>query len=72
MPKANLKNYRLGWVGTGRMGYAMAARLAEERACGRCRLPIAPGPRRNLDRIWRPPLPIRRPTWPIAISFSPW
>ena len=27
MTKANLKEYRLGWVGTGRMGYAMAARL---------------------------------------------
>src|ERR1700680_3449537 len=27
MTKANLKAYRLGWVGTGRMGYAMASRL---------------------------------------------
>src|SRR4030088_1135403 len=27
MSKANLKDYRLGWVGTGRMGYAMASRL---------------------------------------------
>src|SRR5260370_32374403 len=27
MTQANLKDYRLGWVGTGRMGYAMAARL---------------------------------------------
>ena len=27
MTKANLKAYRLGWVGTGRMGYAMALRL---------------------------------------------
>jgi 3-hydroxyisobutyrate dehydrogenase len=27
MTKANLKQYRLGWVGTGRMGYAMASRL---------------------------------------------
>jgi 3-hydroxyisobutyrate dehydrogenase len=27
MTKANLKDYRLGWVGTGRMGYAMASRL---------------------------------------------
>ena len=27
MSKANLKQYRLGWVGTGRMGYAMASRL---------------------------------------------
>src|SRR5260221_1625798 len=27
MTQENLKDYRLGWVGTGRMGYAMAARL---------------------------------------------
>src|SRR6202167_769506 len=27
MTQANLKGYRLGWVGTGRMGYAMALRL---------------------------------------------
>src|SRR3981081_1708300 len=27
MTQANLKDYRLGWVGTGRMGYAMASRL---------------------------------------------
>src|SRR5258708_12774744 len=27
MTQANLKDYRLGWVGTGRMGYAMAWRL---------------------------------------------
>src|SRR5450631_2186240 len=27
MTQANLKAYRLGWVGTGRMGYAMALRL---------------------------------------------
>src|SRR5450631_4859107 len=27
MTKANLKDYRLGWIGTGRMGYAMASRL---------------------------------------------
>ncbi|GAC1670085.1 MAG: NAD(P)-dependent oxidoreductase [Steroidobacteraceae bacterium] len=27
MTTANLKNHRLGWVGTGRMGYAMASRL---------------------------------------------
>ena len=27
MTMANLKNHRLGWVGTGRMGYAMASRL---------------------------------------------
>ncbi len=27
MTKASLKQYRLGWVGTGRMGYAMASRL---------------------------------------------
>src|SRR5579863_3554955 len=27
MTQANLKSYRLGWVGTGRMGYAMALRL---------------------------------------------
>src|ERR1700680_863005 len=27
MTKANLRDYRLGWVGTGRMGYAMASRL---------------------------------------------
>src|SRR5882762_9558427 len=27
MTQANLRDYRLGWVGTGRMGYAMAARL---------------------------------------------
>src|SRR5882672_2536651 len=29
MTKANLKQYRLGWVGTGRMGYAMASRLLQ-------------------------------------------
>src|SRR6202022_3030549 len=27
MTQVNLKDYRLGWVGTGRMGYAMASRL---------------------------------------------
>jgi 3-hydroxyisobutyrate dehydrogenase len=27
MTKANLEDHRLGWVGTGRMGYAMASRL---------------------------------------------
>src|SRR3954465_13746853 len=27
MPDANLTDKRLGWVGTGRMGYALAARL---------------------------------------------
>ena len=27
MTQANLKGHRLGWVGTGRMGYAMALRL---------------------------------------------
>ncbi len=27
MTQANLKDYRLGWIGTGRMGYAMASRL---------------------------------------------
>ena len=27
MTKTNLKEFRLGWIGTGRMGYAMAARL---------------------------------------------
>jgi len=29
MPDANLKDSRLGWVGTGRMGYALASRLLE-------------------------------------------
>jgi 3-hydroxyisobutyrate dehydrogenase len=29
MTQANLKDYRLGWVGTGRMGYAMASRLLQ-------------------------------------------
>src|ERR1700737_5637346 len=29
MTKANLKQYRRGWVGTGRMGYAMASRLLQ-------------------------------------------
>jgi 3-hydroxyisobutyrate dehydrogenase len=29
MPDVNLKNRRLGWVGTGRMGYALASRLLE-------------------------------------------
>jgi 3-hydroxyisobutyrate dehydrogenase len=27
MTKTNLKEFRLGWIGTGRMGYAMASRL---------------------------------------------
>jgi 3-hydroxyisobutyrate dehydrogenase len=27
MMKTNLKEFRLGWIGTGRMGYAMASRL---------------------------------------------
>jgi 3-hydroxyisobutyrate dehydrogenase len=27
MTKTNLKDFRLGWIGTGRMGYAMASRL---------------------------------------------
>src|ERR1700730_3502161 len=27
MTKGNLKDFRLGWVGTGRMGFAMASRL---------------------------------------------
>src|SRR6202023_2178455 len=27
MTQANLKDYRLGWIGTGRMGHAMASRL---------------------------------------------
>src|SRR5260370_27725034 len=27
MTQESLKDYRLGWVGTGRMGYAMASRL---------------------------------------------
>src|SRR5450631_941837 len=27
MTKANLKDHRLGWIGTGRMGFAMASRL---------------------------------------------
>src|SRR5215216_5938342 len=29
MPDVNLKDRRLGWVGTGRMGYALAGRLLE-------------------------------------------
>jgi 3-hydroxyisobutyrate dehydrogenase len=29
MPDVNLKDRRLGWVGTGRMGYALASRLLE-------------------------------------------
>ncbi|HYY05782.1 MAG TPA: NAD(P)-dependent oxidoreductase [Candidatus Limnocylindria bacterium] len=29
MENGNLREHRLGWVGTGRMGYALAARLAE-------------------------------------------
>jgi 3-hydroxyisobutyrate dehydrogenase len=29
MPDVNVKDRRLGWVGTGRMGYALAARLLE-------------------------------------------
>jgi 3-hydroxyisobutyrate dehydrogenase len=29
MPDVNLKNRRLGWVGTGRMGYALAGRLLD-------------------------------------------
>jgi len=29
MTQANLRDYRLGWVGTGRMGYAMASRLLQ-------------------------------------------
>jgi len=29
MPDANLKERRLGWAGTGRMGYALASRLLE-------------------------------------------
>jgi len=52
MTKANLKNYRLGWVGTGRMGYAMAARLLKN-GCdvavyNRTRAKAQPS-----DRIWR-------------------
>ena len=29
MAQANLKQHRLGWIGIGRMGYAMAERLAK-------------------------------------------
>ncbi len=29
MATANLKQHKLGWIGIGRMGYAMAARLAK-------------------------------------------
>src|SRR3954451_19195287 len=29
MPEIALKDKRLGWVGTGRMGYALAARLLD-------------------------------------------
>jgi 3-hydroxyisobutyrate dehydrogenase len=30
MTKANLQEYRLGWIGTGRMGYAMVSRLLKK------------------------------------------
>jgi len=46
MTKAGLKDYRLGWVGTGRMGYAMASRLLKSgcdvTVCNRTRAKAEP------------------------------
>ena len=60
----------VGWIGTGRMGAAMASRLA--RAGVDCTCGTAPGPRPSRSPSSARPSSTRSPTWPAATSSSRW
>jgi 3-hydroxyisobutyrate dehydrogenase len=69
MTNTTVNKLKLGWIGTGRMGYAMVSRLLKHG----CDVAVY-----NRTRSKAEPLTalgatvVNRPIWRIAISCSPW
>ena len=61
---------KLGWIGTGRMGYAMVSRLLKHG----CDLAVYNRTRSKAEPLTpsAPRWSTHRPTWRIATSCSPW